>query len=649
MSNKNLIKMKKNFTLFLFALMGTLLFAQGSPRMVLWEQFTNTSCGPCAGFNPQAEAYWAQNQDQVAAIAYHVWWPGANDPFYQHNISEQQWRTNYYGCNSVPWTTIDGNKYNTNPSMGSIINVINAQLDVPSPFTINLDHSMSGTNETVSVTMDIECTADVSGNMKAFIVVIETEVDFSSPPGSNGETHFAHVFKKFLPDNNGTDLPSSWTIGDTESITEEWDLQNFYDFTNLAVVAFVQNTSTKEVYQAAFSAPSGPDYVEPEIKEVTRPVSEICGDSFVPEVIVRNLGGVNLSTLDFEYDVDGEETYTYTWEGDLEYTDEAEIMLPPISFTPSGTNTFNVTILNPNGEPDPNPDNNSKSVDFGPAPETSTNIEMQLFVGAWGSDISWEFYNYDGDILASGGDYDNNAVVDMALPLDGGGCYGFALFDSQGDGFSGGGYLKLYDDGLVFAYITDELEDIIDIPFHAMNPLAGPTEFNATLEGYDIAFEWTAPSKAVLEGYNIYEAADLETPINDALITETSFDYTVSGNGSYEFYLAAVYDEGMSDFVGPVFLDINVGIEELANGDFKIYPNPITQNAQLTFDLTENAQVEWGMYSITGSLVIESTPQTMSVGQQKVNINTENLEDGIYFLSLKINGETSTKKVTVLK
>jgi hypothetical protein len=36
---------------------------------------------------------------------------------------------------------------------------------------------------------------------------------------------------------------------------------------------------------------------------------------------------------------------------------------------------------------------------------------------------------------------------------------------------------KLYDDGLVFAYITDELEEIVDIPFNAMNALAAPTDF----------------------------------------------------------------------------------------------------------------------------------------------------------------------------
>lgn len=641
--------MKKLITLFAFIALGLSVFAQGSPRMVLWEQFTNTSCGPCAGFNPSAEAYWDDNEDVVVAIAYHVWWPGANDPFYLHNVPEQQWRTNYYGCNSVPWTTIDGNKYNTNPSMGSIQAAINNQLAIPAPFSIDLSHVKSPTNEEVTVTMDITCTDDIAANMAAYIVVIETVVDYSSPPGSNGETHFTRLFKKFLPDNNGNALPASMAVNDNVVIEESWVLENFYDHTNLAVVAFIQNLSTKEVYQAAYSAPAGPDYVEPEIFDVTRPVTQICGDEFVPAIVIRNLGGVNLTSLDFEYDVDGGDTYTYTWEGDLEYTDAEEVLLPAISFTPDATNTFNVEILNPNGAPDPNPANNTATVEFEESTETSMNVEMQLFVGAYASDISWDFYDSNGEILASGSGYGTNEIIEQQLPMDNSGCYGFRLYDSSGDGFAGGGYLKLKDNGLVFAYITDELEDIIDIPFNALNPLTAPMDFEATVNEYDISFSWTAPSKAVLQGYNIYEAADMQTPINASLIEATDYAFTVTGNGNYEFYLAAVYDEGMSDFVGPVFADINVGISELENGALNIYPNPVHENATLTFVLKESAQVEVSVYSLVGSLVYELTAKTLNSGQQNLQINTTSLEEGIYFVNLMVNGESITKKITVLK
>jgi hypothetical protein len=641
--------MKKFFTLALFFGLVAFAFSQGSPRMVLWEQFTNTSCGPCAGFNPTAEAYWEANQDQVVAIAYHVWWPGANDPFYQDNTAEQQARTNSYGCNSVPWTTIDGNKYNTNPNMGSIQNAINNQLAIPAPFSIDLNHSMSGDNSTVTVTMDITCTDDISANMVAHIVVIETVVDFSSPPGSNGETHFTRIFKKFLPNQNGTALPSSMSVDETFQVVESWELANFYDFTNLAVVAFVQNPGSKEVYQASYSPPSGPDYVEPELFEVTRPLSEICGDNFMPEVVVRNLGGVNLNTLDFEYSIDDGDVYTYSWEGDLDYTELTEVTLPAISFTPGATNTFNVEIMNPNGEEDLNPDNNTATVEFGPSTETSTTVDMQLFVGAYGSDISWEFYNYDGDVLESGSGYMNNEIIEMQLPIDVGGCYGFTLFDSQGDGFAGGGYLKLYDDGLVFAYITDELEDVVDIPFNAMNALAAPTDFNASATDYMVDFEWTAPSKAELLGYHIYEASDMDNPINESIISGTSYTYTVSGNGNYEYYLVAEYDEGMSDMVGPVFVDITVGINELENGEFSIYPNPAIDEIQLNFSLNENAVVSWSLYTLSGSEVSNSSEKNLQSGPHIMQIDASNLKDGIYFLNLNINGQTVPRKVSVLK
>ena len=51
---------------------------------------------------------------------------------------------------------------------------------------------------------------------------------------------------------------------------------------------------------------------------------------------------------------------------------------------------------------------NNVEVDFEASTSTSTTIDMQLFVGAWGNQISWEFYNADGEVIAEGSGYDNN-------------------------------------------------------------------------------------------------------------------------------------------------------------------------------------------------------------------------------------------------
>lgn len=416
------------------------------------------------------------------------------------------------------------------------------------------------------------------------------------------------------------------------------------------IVVAIQNLATKEVFNAAKISLLQATYdYDATVTSILFPLEEACATEVVPRIEIENQGGILLESVDIEYSVNGGDVLVYTWEGALSFQQTEEVVLPAVAYESGTTNTIEFSLSNPNGVEDENPDNNTMETEFTIAPETSNFIEMQLYTGTNGNEISWEFYDYNGEVVASGSGYGNNEVVEMVLPTEESGCYDFYLYDSGANGFSGSGYLKLYDDGLVFTYITDQLEDMLDIPFHVMNALAMPNEFTATANGYDVTFDWTAPSKAELLGYNIYEVSDLETPINDVLITETTYVHTLASNGAYEYYLAAVYDEGLSDLAGPVFVDLNVGIYDLSNDGFNIYPNPMTDYAQITFELKENAEVSYSIYTITGSLVSQSVAETKTAGTIKIELNNNDLEEGIYFVNLNVNGENTTKKITVLK
>ncbi|HNQ83124.1 MAG TPA: hypothetical protein PKM34_05735 [Bacteroidales bacterium] len=47
-----------------------------SQRMVLIEEATNASCGPCASQNPAFDNLLNQNRDILTAIKYHWYFPG---------------------------------------------------------------------------------------------------------------------------------------------------------------------------------------------------------------------------------------------------------------------------------------------------------------------------------------------------------------------------------------------------------------------------------------------------------------------------------------------------------------------------------------------------------------------------------------------
>ena len=644
--------MKKLFTILMLIIIGSSVFADGSPRKVLWEQFTNTSCAPCAGFNPQAEAYWSENEDILVPIAYHVWWPGNNDPMYQNNVPEQQWRTNYYGCNSVPWTTINGNKFNTNPNMGTIQGVVESEAQVTSPFTVNLSHVKSDDGTTVTVTMEIECTEAITSDMLAYIAIIEKQIEFASPPGNNGETVFNHVFKKYLPDNDGTALPASMNIGDIFTIEETWTIEGFYNDMMLGVVGFIQNTGDKYIQQAAYSAPIGPDIIDVLAKQIIDPQDIICGNSINPRVKVQNNGGIELTSFDIEYSVNGGDVSTFSWTGNIPFLSSAVIDLPEISADMNETNNIlSVTITNPNGEDDANPDNNTITKEFS-SPVSAETVIMTSYLGSqYAEELSWKLYDPLGNIVAEDNysSSNNGETVEETFTLTETGCYDFVWYDSYGDGFNGGGWCTLSINGEEFANFNSFGSEIATPWFAQIGDiLEGPVNPSATINDYLISFTWESPSKATLLGYNIYEATDMDNPINTEVITETSYEYTVDNNGFYEFYFTAVYEEGESDIVGPVEVSITVGISSIENNSLSFYPNPVQDMLYIKYKLGNDAQVKAIIYSISGSELIHLESQSQMQGEQHLDINTSSLESGIYFLNLEINGETTIHKFSVM-
>lgn len=88
---------------------------------------------------------------------------------------------------------------------------------------------------------------------------------------------------------------------------------------------------------------------------------------------------------------------------------------------------------------------------------------------------------------------------------------------------------------------------------------------------------------------------------------------------------------------------------ELVNSlGLEVYPNPITNNATLELTLNENSKINMNIVNVLGE-VVSSEVYQLNAGNNKVNFNVNNLESGIYFVQLNINGLNTTKKITVSK
>lgn len=435
--------MKKLFTLTLGLAFATFAYSQ-SDRMVLVEEGTNASCGPCASQNPAFHALLDANPDNVIAISYQVWWPGF-DPMYEDNEPDVDARIPYYGIQGAPTAVIDGvTPDGSTPGFdaawyagapgGYSQEVIDDAAAIPASFDIDImyDYSPAGINIEATAT----CTQDVSGDLRLHVVVIEKHIYFDSAPGSNGETEFYRVMKKMLPSADGLEMAGSYMVGESMTSEQSWDLSTIYDMDEVAVIAFVQDDNTKEILQAAmaddgvFAAAVSYDA---DVLEVTAP--HICSPAVSPMVEIRNNGGETMTSLDLNYDVNGT-TGTYNWTGSLAFWESEMVTLDEINFTMESNNSVEISASSPNGVADENDMNDEGETDLETSTvDASTNITINITTDNYPGETTWELIDGEGNQVASGGPYANTGTdYSENVTTELGGCYKFVINDAYGDG-----------------------------------------------------------------------------------------------------------------------------------------------------------------------------------------------------------------------
>src|SRR6187397_2296539 len=94
--------MKSIFTFCLVMCMAFGLSYGQSPRLVLSEEFTGETCGPCAANNPGYNALMETYPGQVISLKYQNNIPTAGPNFYAYNTADISTRTTYYANSYSP-------------------------------------------------------------------------------------------------------------------------------------------------------------------------------------------------------------------------------------------------------------------------------------------------------------------------------------------------------------------------------------------------------------------------------------------------------------------------------------------------------------------------------------------------------------------
>jgi hypothetical protein len=88
--------------------------------------------------------------------------------------------------------------------------------------------------------------------------------------------------------------------------------------------------------------------------------------------------------------------------------------------------------------------------------------------------------------------------------------------------------------------------------------------------------------------------------------------------------------------------------ESAANINLNVYPNPLKENINLSFDLQENAAVSAQLLSLDGKSSFDLYNSNLGAGNHNLNLSKpEALQAGIYFLQLNLDNKQVVKKVFV--
>jgi hypothetical protein len=222
-------------------------------KLTVLEHFTNCNDDTSAWADEIIDALVAENPEDVIDLHYHMDY-GDTDPMYMNNPDPPSTRSFNYGIPKVPFTVLEGGsdldqRYNySDLTERDIEEQLRSLTLEKQTFDIDLSVDWLGTGLEASATITF-LDDWFDEYLQLYLVVFETEV--TAYTGHNGDNRFRNVVLDMLPTAAGQLLDNNWQKGISESQTFSWTNKPYVeDVDDLAVVAFIQERSTKKILQA---------------------------------------------------------------------------------------------------------------------------------------------------------------------------------------------------------------------------------------------------------------------------------------------------------------------------------------------------------------------------------------------------------------
>ncbi len=213
-------------------------------QRLVFESFGNVSCEPCVTSAENLEKFRDSHPDpNYVLFEYYANWPSPNDPFYKVSPKDVDERVQYYKIYTLPKLRLNGETGVDAADYDAIQNAFAVALAKQNTeLAISADKRFTG--DSLKVTIEIYDYGNLLQNdqLRLFVLIFEDDIHLNNPPGSNGLKDFNFVFRRFLSDRKGdviNNTPIRYAL--------EWP---DWVYANCRVVAFIQDISTKKIYQA---------------------------------------------------------------------------------------------------------------------------------------------------------------------------------------------------------------------------------------------------------------------------------------------------------------------------------------------------------------------------------------------------------------
>lgn len=168
------------------------------------------------------------------------------------------------------------------------------------------------------------------------------------------------------------------------------------------------------------------------------------------------------------------------------------------------------------------------------------------------------------------------------------------------------------------------------------------------------------------QGDVMYEGGPYSTP-GQQIFEQYDFDYTdcytftifdaggdgLTGTGSYKIgFGSTIVAEGStfgSQSTGQFSIAFTGVADNVANQQVQVYPNPVSDNLTLQINTTGEETLKYSLIDPLGRELYEVNHGVVSAGQKDYLINFDDLNPGIYYISIEIGSERTLEKIILTK